>query len=140
MKLDGVFQETFRLLGQELPKRSVRAANDNPLSVNDNPLSVTDADFYEEVLCSSIPVLVDFWAPWSGPCRMIAPTVDEIARQYEGKVKVVKLNTDSNPQVASKYGIRSLPTLTIFKGGQRVDMVVGAAPRATLVDALEKCL
>jgi thioredoxin 1 len=101
-------------------------------------LQVTDSSFKQDVLESDIPVLVDFWAPWCGPCRMVAPVVDEIAQQYEGKVKVVKLNTDENPQVASQYGIRSIPTLMIFKGGQRVDMVVGAVPKTTLSNTLEK--
>lgn len=101
---------------------------------------VTDSSFTEQVLESEVPVLVDFWAPWCGPCRMVAPVVDEIAEQYEGQVKVVKLNTDENPEVASKYGIRSIPTLMIFKGGQRVDMVVGAVPRTTLANTLEKYL
>lgn len=101
---------------------------------------VTDSNFKEEVLENEAPVLVDFWAPWCGPCRMVAPVVDEIAEQYEGKVKVVKLNTDENPNVASQYGIRSIPTLMIFKGGQRVDMVVGAVPKTTLANTLEKYL
>ena len=101
---------------------------------------VTDSSFTEQVLESNVPVLVDFWAPWCGPCRMVAPVVDEIAEQYEGQVKVVKLNTDENPQVASQYGIRSIPTLMIFKGGQRVDMVVGAVPKTTLANTLEKYL
>lgn len=102
--------------------------------------TVTDTSFKEEVLDSEIPVLVDFWAPWCGPCRMVAPVVDEIAEQYEGQVKVVKLNTDENPNVASQYGIRSIPTLMIFKGGQRVDMVVGAVPKTTLANTIEKYL
>ncbi|MEG4345048.1 thioredoxin [Microcoleus sp. A003_D6] len=99
---------------------------------------VTDSSFKQEVIDSEVPVLVDFWAPWCGPCRMVAPVVDEIAQQYEGQVKVVKVNTDENPQVASQYGIRSIPTLMIFKGGQRVDMVVGAVPKTTLANTLEK--
>jgi thioredoxin 1 len=101
---------------------------------------VTDATFKDEVLDSDVPVLVDFWAPWCGPCRMVAPVVDEIADQYAGQVKVVKLNTDENPNTASQYGIRSIPTLMIFKGGQRVDMVVGAVPKTTLANTLEKYL
>ena len=101
---------------------------------------VTDSSFKQEVLDSPIPVLVDFWAPWCGPCRMVAPVVDEIAQQYAGQVKVVKINTDENPSVASQYGIRSIPTLMIFKGGQRVDMVVGAVPKTNLASTLEKHL
>ncbi|HIK45923.1 MAG TPA: thioredoxin, partial [Leptolyngbyaceae cyanobacterium M65_K2018_010] len=101
---------------------------------------VTDSTFKQEVLESPLPVLVDFWAPWCGPCRMVAPVVEEIAEQYDGKVKVVKVNTDENPSVASQYGIRSIPTLMIFKEGQRVDMVVGAVPKTTLANTLEKYL
>ena len=77
---------------------------------------VTDSTFKQEVIESEVPVLVDFWAPWCGPCRMVAPVVDEISSQYEGQIKVVKVNTDENPNVASQYGIRSIPTLMIFKG------------------------
>jgi thioredoxin 1 len=101
---------------------------------------VTDKSFEQEVLKSDVLVLVDFWAPWCGPCRLVAPVVEEIAEQYEGQIKVVKLNTDDNPQVASQYGIRSIPTLMIFKDGQKVDMVVGAVPKTTLVTILEKYL
>ncbi|WP_040484249.1 thioredoxin [Lyngbya aestuarii] len=101
---------------------------------------VTDASFKQDVLESDVPVLVDFWAPWCGPCRMVAPVVEEIAEQYAGKVKVVKLNTDENPNVANQYGIRSIPTLMIFKEGQRVDMVVGAVPKSTLANTIEKYL
>lgn len=101
---------------------------------------VTDSTFQQEVLDSEVPVLVDFWAPWCGPCRMVAPVVEEIAQQYDGQIKVVKLNTDENPNIASQYGIRSIPTLMIFKGGQRVDMVVGAVPKTTLSNTLEKYL
>ena len=102
--------------------------------------AVTDTSFNEEVIESDIPVLVDFWAPWCGPCRMVSPVVDEISEEYDGQVKVVKVNTDENPSVASQYGIRSIPTLMIFKGGQRVDMVVGAVPKTTLSNTLEKYL
>ncbi|AVH74174.1 MULTISPECIES: thioredoxin [Nostoc] len=101
---------------------------------------VTDSSFKQEVLDSDVPVLVDFWAPWCGPCRMVAPVVDEISEQYKGQIKVVKVNTDENPNVASQYGIRSIPTLMIFKGGQKVDMVVGAVPKTTLASTLEKHL
>ncbi|HEY9845552.1 MAG TPA: thioredoxin [Candidatus Caenarcaniphilales bacterium] len=101
---------------------------------------VTDSTFKQEVLESEIPVLVDFWAPWCGPCRMVAPIVDEIATQFNDQVKVVKVNTDENPTIASEYGIRSIPTLMIFKAGQRVDLVVGAVPKTTLESTLQKYL
>ena len=101
---------------------------------------VTDTSFKTEVLESELPVLVHFGAPWCGPCRMVAPVVEEIAEQYAGQVKVVQLNTNENPNTASQYGIRSIPNLMIFKGGQRVDMVVGAVPKTTLTTTLEKYL
>ena len=106
----------------------------------DNVTHVTDETFESKVLKNKLPVLVDFWAPWCGPCRMVAPVVDEIGKQYQGQIKVYKVNTDDNPTIASKYGIRSIPTLMIFKQGQRVDMVVGAVPKTTLANTIEKYL
>jgi thioredoxin 1 len=92
----------------------------------------TDTNFDQEVLKSDIPVLVDFWAPWCGPCRMVSPLVDELAEELTGKLKVVKVNTDENQEIAVKYGIRSIPTLGIFKDGNIVDGVIGAVPKQTI--------
>lgn len=102
------------------------------------PIAVTDATFKSEVLESPLPVLVDFWAPWCGPCRMVAPVVDDIANEYKDTIRVVKVNTDECPTTATEYGIRSIPTLMIFKDGQKVDMVVGAVPKSTLSNTLSK--
>ena len=102
--------------------------------------AVSDASFEQDVLKSDVPVLVDFWAPWCGPCRMVAPIVDEIAKEFDGKIKVFKLNTDENPNVARQFGIRSIPTLMVFKDGQKVDTVVGAVPKTTLSSTISKYL
>ncbi|MFM8411469.1 MAG: thioredoxin, partial [Alphaproteobacteria bacterium] len=91
---------------------------------------VSDATFDAEVLRSATPVLIDFWAPWCGPCRAIAPVVEELAREYAGKVKVVKMNVDDNPQTPAKYGVRGIPNLIVFKGGQVAEQIVGAVPKA----------
>jgi len=99
---------------------------------------VTDATFEQEVLKSSVPVLVDFWAPWCGPCRAVAPVVEEIANEYNGKLKVLKLNTDDNPKTAQSYRISGIPSLMVFKNGQPVEQVVGAVPKATISSAVNK--
>lgn len=101
------------------------------------PLAVTDNNFDQEVLKSDKPVLVDFWAEWCGPCRMIAPAVEELADEYSGKAKITKLDVDNNPQVSIKYNIRSIPSLLIFKNGQVVDQIVGAVPKSHLKKQLE---
>ncbi|KAI8464368.1 MAG: thioredoxin [Monoraphidium minutum] len=99
---------------------------------------VNDTNFDELVLKSKVPVLVDFWAPWCGPCRMLAPLVDELASEYAGKFTCVKMNTDESPQTASEYGVRSIPTVMVFKNGQKMDTIIGAVPKTTLVQAVEK--
>jgi len=97
----------------------------------------TDSNFDQEVLQSENPVLVDFWAEWCGPCRMIGPVVEEMAGEYEGKAKIGKVNVDLNPEVSVKYGIRSIPALLIFKDGQVVDQIIGAVPKTHLTKQLE---
>lgn len=100
----------------------------------------TDSNFDTEVLKSDLPVLVDFWAPWCGPCRMVGPIVEQLAAELEGKLKVVKVNTDENQSVAVRYGIRSIPTLGIFKDGKVVDSVIGAVPKQYLHDKVQPFL
>jgi len=103
-------------------------------------LQVTDKNFSAEVLNAELPVLVDFWATWCGPCRSISPIVDDLAKQFLGKLKVAKLNVDENPGTPSQYGVRGIPTLILFKGGKVIDQVVGAVPKTRLVAMVEKAL
>lgn len=99
-------------------------------------LSVTDDTFEREVVQSPTPVLIDFWAPWCGPCRAIAPVVDELARDYAGKLKVVKMNVDDNPNTPARFGVRSIPTLLLLHNGQVREQIVGAVPKSRLVAAI----
>jgi len=103
-------------------------------------VTLEDGTFDAEVLKSDVPVLVDFWAVWCGPCKAIAPSVDELATEYKGKLKVAKLDIDSHQAVPQRFGIRSIPTLLIFKGGRVVDTIVGAVPKSKLVDSVKKAL
>jgi thioredoxin 1 len=103
-------------------------------------VQLTDGNFENEVLKSSVPVLVDFWASWCGPCKAIAPVVDEIAAEYQGKVKVGKVNVDENQAAPATYGVRGIPTLILFKNGQIVDQVVGAVPKGQIKALLDKAL
>lgn len=103
-----------------------------------NTLEITDAQFETEVLKSPEPVLVDFWATWCGPCRAVAPVVDELAVEYAGKMKVGKVDVDQNQQVAANYGIQSIPTLLIFKGGEVVERITGAYPKNVLKQYIDK--
>ncbi len=101
---------------------------------------VSDVTFDQEVLKSAVPVLIDFWAPWCGPCKAIAPVVEELAGEYDGRLKIVKMNVDDNPQTPSKYGVRGIPNLLLFKSGSVADQIVGAVPKAHLVRAIDRAL
>ena len=108
------------------------------MAENENLHVVTDGDFDEKILKADVPVLVDFWAAWCGPCRTVGPVVEELADEYAGKVKVAKLDVDTNKQTPTKYGVRGIPTLMVFKDGQMVDQVVGAVPKQRIKELLHK--
>ena len=104
------------------------------------PVEITDDNFETEVIKSDKPVLIDFWAVWCGPCKLIAPIVEELAGEYEGKVKIGKLDVDSNQQTSIKFGVRSIPTLLLFKGGNLKDTIIGAVPKSKIVEKLNAVL
>jgi thioredoxin 1 len=124
----------------ESPVASVRAGRYKPTMASANIKELTDANFETEVLKADVPTLVDFWAVWCGPCKQIAPTVDALADEYKGRVKVAKMDVDHHQIVPQNYGIRSIPTLLIFKGGKVVGQLVGAANRAKIEAELQKHL
>ena len=105
-----------------------------------HPIALTNENFSAEVLESNIPVLVDFWAPWCGPCRMVAPIVDELAGEYAGRAKIAKLDVDSAQKTAVEFGIRSIPTILIFKGGKVADQLIGALPKQQITEKLDATL
>ena len=111
-----------------------------PLPVGRQPVTVTDATFLAEVERSPLPVLLDMWAPWCGPCRMMAPMIDQLAGEMAGRVRVAKLNVDENPVTAARFNARSIPTLLVLKAGREVDRIVGAQPKSEIARRLERAL
>ena len=118
-------------------KKAVCGRCKTPLAAGAVPVVVTDATFADEVERSPLPVLVDLWAPWCGPCRMVAPTIDQLAAELAGRVRVAKMNVDENPATSARFGVRSIPTLLVFKAGREVDRIVGVQPKAAIVARLE---
>ncbi len=104
------------------------------------PIHISDQEFEEKVLKSSTPVVVDFWAPWCGPCHMVAPHLEDLAKEYDGKIVIAKINTDENPQWATKYGVQGIPTMLFVKDGKLFNRMVGAAPKSTIKQHVEAML
>jgi thioredoxin 1 len=134
-KWPGSLRHTSGLIVEDLINKYERSFF---MSENPNLLHVTDNDFDQQILKSTVPALVDFWAAWCGPCRTVGPVVEELAGEYAGKVKVAKMNVDENKATPGKYGIRGIPTLILFKDGQVVDQIVGAVPKSRIKDLLNK--
>ena len=111
-----------------------------PLPMDGKPVTVTDATFAAEVERSPVPVLLDLWAPWCGPCRMVAPTLEELAKEMAGRVRVAKLNVDENPSTAERFQVRSIPTLLVLKGGKEMERIVGVQPKAEIARRLERVM
>ncbi|KAL8144143.1 hypothetical protein V2J09_017175 [Rumex salicifolius] len=124
---------------RSVARRAGRVVCESPDTATEVP-AVTDSSWQSLVLDSETPSLVEFWAPWCGPCRMIHPIIDELAKEYAGKLKCFKVNTDESPSIATRYGIRSIPTVLIFKKGEKKDSVIGAVPKSTLTTSIEKFL
>ena len=136
----GIFKSLLGKKEEVVDTEAMATEEGAPQVAKAEPLHVTDETFEEVVLKAMVPVMVDFWAPWCGPCRMVAPIVEDLARAYDGKAVIAKINTDENIQIAGKLGIMGIPTLILFKNGQEVDRVVGFAQRRTLEEKLNAVL
>ena len=112
----------------------------SPLVTSSQPITVTDATFATEVEQSTLPVLVDLWAPWCGPCRMIAPVVDDLAKEMSGRIRVAKLNIDENPTTTQRFNVQSIPMLLVMKGGREIDRIIGAQPKAEIVRRVKRAV
>jgi thioredoxin 1 len=141
-EMSGILKSLFAKDAVEEPEPMGEAieAPEPSAGVPAEPIHVSDDSFEQDVLASGVPVLVDFWAPWCGPCRMIAPIVEELAEKYEGRATMAKINTDENVRVAGQMGIMGIPTLILFKDGQEVDRIVGFAPQSSLEQKLQAVL